>query len=877
MTTYDDTGFRYDEQRLTYDGVLLPPGRYRHVVQCAFGTMPPNDPADNSVPGSADLPGFWTPGTVWTPMWSQNPAIPVGGNGLRSYTSTRTSQNSSSGQAEPGTATIVLDNANGWLDPTNPFSPYHGYLVPGTPIRVLITDGNGNYWREWQGFVKDWPLSPNAKGAQDATVACYDALGWLGSAPALWPTELHHVTLTSGPVAYWPHDDIGSTSDVRDIVSGWDAHVQGTAALSGPSLTIEGIGASAAFPNQPTACVQAPPVMPPAPWTVSILVRIFSVALGGGDVPTYWYAGDVASGTAGVYFGPQDVIVWNSSFPGRGAAWKSDGTVLDPGLYMLTVTYDQFGTLTSWLNGAQVIASPGPFEAPYLGNGIRWGSALRIAGPGDTSQGAQISHVAIWNRVLSPGEIAARANAALVGRAGEGTVLRAGYLLDRVGWPAAKRVFPGFGTGWAIIPSNATCGPLSLSATQADPTGHITSRSTLDLLKDVAQLEDAVIGVDASGNFMWVGRHQNPAPSFAVGGDNAPKESAAYSRKDLTVVTSCAVGRPPMIYSSGQALYNGYQVIMQGEASSADEAWLIGERAVALGSQPRNTIDTVTFDPVDTPVSVLLDLGDTGTVTRRPIWWTADDIGIAEAMQVTSVSGSGGGGQPLKRTFSMIEPRLVRWSARSPSNPGAATGFTTPASAGFDTADLNVAAQFRVDNWATTGAIQTLVSHVGAGGVAGWIFAYDTTGPVPVLALYWTDSGGASHSASSSPVVRTGRRYIWAAVNFVPLTGAVTFALSFGNIYETLTWGTASVGATSLRVCGGPIEIGCWNGSHAQLAGDVYAAYVSTAANVPVAQFNPTRDAQPAVAGSPTPPASWTAAGTGETWSAQGAGILLPS
>lgn len=813
--------------------------RFYSVVQAGFGTSAPADPNPTVSPAGTLNLGGWT--TLST----------VAGAGVRDISGARTSQNQSSGEAEPGMSTLVLDDIKGWLDPENPSGPYYGYLVPGVPIRKLTFDGT-TYTPAWRGFVSKWPSSQGSKGIQDATIECYDPIGWLGGTPPRYPSELYRAIMASSPSSYWPHDDPQGSTTARDVVSGFDAAVNGTAALGGSALTPDGYGGSAGFANLPGDYLEASPLaLPRPPFTIFMVVRISTVWAGS------YFPGLLATGPAtgpGAPFGPPYYLSpvamnsqWAEAWDGNTAhdpatqTWVPGGTILNPGLHILAMTYDAT-TVASFHNNAKRSNSLFP-QQPSAYSFLRWGAALEAVG-GDTGSGCDISHLAVWPRVVSDADIIGFGTAAIAGRTGETAHDRFHYLLDQVDWPAGQR---------SIGATKTVVGPVRMDD------GNI-----LDPLKRVTAFEDGVMGALADGTIFLIGRDGDPAPSFAIGGAAAPVEDPAWSTDELTAVSSATVSDPPVTVTSGDTISNGRQVRIEQLAVSTDDAWLVAQRAVQLGQQPRPGVDQVTLDPVLVPAALTMDVGDVGTFARRPIWSPTD---IAYPMQVTSVQDIDGAAQRLLRRFTMLAPRRHQWHLRAPNhNP---TGATAGNTAAMSPANLTVEALFRVDDWGSLDA-GMLVAHADYPQTRGFQFFRFPTLTTPSatsLALVWCDNAGTQHAAGSNPIFRAGTRYIWGKATLDPSTGTVTFWVSIGNRSQYAQWGQTVVGATTLRSYTGALEVGQDAAGNFPLIGDVLVAKVATLAGVPIASMDPTADNQPGVS-------TW-AASTGETWALQGSGLLV--
>ncbi len=839
---YDDAATAYDAALVNYDGMLfipgVAPGRYWSVIQAGFGTPAPQDPNSTvTAAGTLNLGGWTTLSTV-------------AGAGVRDTGTARTSQNKSDGICEPGLATLVMDDIRGWLDPGNPYGPYYGYLVPGTPIRKLTTDGAGHYWPAYRGFVSKWPSSQGRKGLQDAKIECYDPIGWLGGVPPKYPSALYRAVMDTGPSSYWPHNDPSGGTAIHDVVSGFGAWLNGAATIGGPSITPEGYGGSAQFTNQPTSFVQAPlAALPRPPFTIGFQITLL-VDPPSGVQSVLWAGlhpgGTFAAGTAsGFWLEQLGATISNGS-----TATTRIGWYLQPGVTRYAMFVCQVnGTSSTYINGF-LQDSLYTTLTPCAYTTFKWGAALGLdpatpwsnAAPSSVA-GADISHVAVWPRALTSAEAGVIGAAAHVARSGESAHDRFNYLLDQVGWPTGLR---------NVGATKTTPGPVDLTA------GVI-----LDPLRNVCAYEDGIMGAKADGTVFLIGRDGDPASSFSIGGTANPTEDPVWSTDELTAVSSVTAGNPPVTLTAGNSIISGRQITLSQLAVTVDDAATTAQRAVQLGQQPRPGIDTITVDPVLVPAALSMDVGDVGTVTRRPIWAPGD---IVAPFQVTAIADVDGADKRLLRTFTMLAPRRHQWHLRAPNaNP---TGATAANNAAMSPASLTVEALFRLDNWAmsTTGL---LVAHAdNTPQTSGFMFVWFTSGtpPVPYLGLLWGNNAGTQVSAASYPIYRQGN-YMWAKVTLDPSTGTVTFWLSFGNRSSYVNWGQTVVGATTLRSYTGAMKVGQDANGAYPLIGDVLIAKVADLAGNPIASMDPTADNQPGAS-------SWTAS-TGETWSLQGSGSLI--
>lgn len=70
-----------------------------------------------------------------------------------------------------GSATIILDNQNGYFDPKNVASPFYGQTVPTGAVRVT---SNGVVI--YRGYIQTWTFANDIVGDHTATMTCADSL-----------------------------------------------------------------------------------------------------------------------------------------------------------------------------------------------------------------------------------------------------------------------------------------------------------------------------------------------------------------------------------------------------------------------------------------------------------------------------------------------------------------------------------------------------------------------------------------------------------------------------------------------------------------------------------------------------------------------------
>jgi len=126
-------------------------------------------------------------------------------------------RSSQSDDGQPGTCSFWLENSDGRFTPDNPTSPYYGYIVPGTPVRVGVTVGVYRF----TGRIVSWNPTYTGVSVGDAivNVTAKDALGSLQDYN--WDECLAGIGLRDGytPVVYARMTDPRPYNGVRNATS----------------------------------------------------------------------------------------------------------------------------------------------------------------------------------------------------------------------------------------------------------------------------------------------------------------------------------------------------------------------------------------------------------------------------------------------------------------------------------------------------------------------------------------------------------------------------------------------------------------------------------------------------------------------------------
>ena len=118
------------------------------------------------------------------------------------------------GDAQPGTATVVLDDRDRKLDPTNPASPYAASLVPMRQVRISQTLASGAVEALFAGFIDDFSTAWKI-GASETTITCVDAMAWFAT-QRLTRSAYAAIVLADAPMAHYRMGEPTGSARVLD-------------------------------------------------------------------------------------------------------------------------------------------------------------------------------------------------------------------------------------------------------------------------------------------------------------------------------------------------------------------------------------------------------------------------------------------------------------------------------------------------------------------------------------------------------------------------------------------------------------------------------------------------------------------------------------
>ena len=418
--------------------------------------------------------------------------------------------------AQPGTASLTLDNTDGRFTVGNTGSPYYPYVHLQSLVKIW-RDGRPWFIGRIQSIPLSWPTGGDAECYVQVTLA--DRLARFGR--MMLGTFAVEDIVALGPVGYWPMVEVPGSTNTANQMSRWPLSVNaagdGTIAFGSatgpvgdgrqtptftpgtvPALMVTDVGT---FDNRAS--------LHGAGYGES-LSAAFSTTVGGSLVrlnTTGFVLGlpwattiDISVGT---FFGIPGVrIVLND----QGGPWAVifPCTVMDGMTHVVTFSLD-----TGAAPGSQMLVYvDGVSIAPTGGFGgdgryysltgtvqVGWGVPVN-AGASYTTAGfaGTISHVAVWTRPLSAGEALTISNA-----------LR-GYTLT---------------TQAAILKAlgrrgQATSVAIDTGVTDNIPSEALTNASLASVLGDISASEMGTLYISATDVVTWKNRRTALAPSLTL-------------------------------------------------------------------------------------------------------------------------------------------------------------------------------------------------------------------------------------------------------------------------------------------------------------------------------------------------------------------------
>jgi hypothetical protein len=552
-------------------------------------------------------------------------------------------------RTEAGEADVRMRNDDGALDPTNTAGDYSPNVRVFTPYRIRAV-WNGLTHSIFQGYVERWPqIWDDEYGT--SPLEAVDGLATL-SATRLEGT-LSAEILADGPHAYWPLDDgtLSTTAANKSEITSESLNTIPSAEAGGPGGS-GFFGATLDLQGEESTCWEQTVHGTVTPTIDSEYGVCLSNQL---DLPTLaegllfeCWAKFKPTSTARTYG-----LVTIKSGTGTEAFDRIAEIHVDSGDGLATLsvatsggTWTEFSSGESGLNDdewhhyvAHIVdpVSGDPEVKLWIDGALRVDDTIAsvqaaapdrifVGGMSD-STGSQhfvegrLAHVAVYELDASDDRrVAARANAGLFGFP-ERTGSRMSRLLGYAGWTAGRSI----DEGQTLLGTSAT----------------IANQTLLAAVQDVANWENGLAFVDASGNFRFVDRLQrfNTSTTHVFGEDEAngeiPYETDVQIDYDPKYVyNDVKVTRAAGKTSTGSAssrkrdqdsikkYFTRTLDKTSGAASLAqcqlEAQWIIDEYA-----EPRMRLGRITIVPSANPdlwpIALSVEIGDRVTVKRRPL------------------------------------------------------------------------------------------------------------------------------------------------------------------------------------------------------------------------------------------------------------------
>lgn len=541
------------------------------------------------------------------------------------------------GTTQPGTATVLFDNADRRFEPGYTSGAYSPDVVPLVPIRISVTYSAVTS-RLFYGFVRGWPLAYEGDGVDAVVeVACVDATAVLSRYTFDTYREL---VAADGAIAHWPLYEM-SGSSFADVIGGHTGSWQTAPAAMGVAATNEiGPGGSYVGGSQDPLCVrldedtsdgrvgEAPDLWLAGDMTFEMWIyhlggshqwQILMACARAGDQCVWrvtkgvaaalefgWdtTSGSISVGTAFAFahvvfvrdVAAKSVTIYRDGV--RDNAPVQIGTWIDP------VATPQLASSTTML---ATTVGPGGFVFPL---GIGLGASYPFE--------AEVNNVAIYPHKLSAAQILAHYQAQWDRLPAETTGVRLARILDAAGWP----------TGASY--RNLDAGIETMAATIIDG-----NTSFLDHIRTVEQAEGGQFWIDGAGvaqfRDRW-DRAQNQQTSQGTFGDGGGSErpflaTIRPSEDDNFIYNIVrvrhATGQVVSEDATSQDTYWPATLSIDLGFQSVDDAQQLADWTVSRYKDPRLRLPQIQVQPERDPANLYpllfgLTVGERVTVMLRP-------------------------------------------------------------------------------------------------------------------------------------------------------------------------------------------------------------------------------------------------------------------
>lgn len=388
----------------------------------------------------------------------------------------------------PGTAQVVLSNADRKFDPEHSGSALYPNWKPVRRLRITATH-NAIAYPLFTGLIDTIRQEYRGPNESVAVVSCVDSM--LGAVDL--PSSALAVEIRADSPAYWWRlgDPDGSTSALDTISGTVRLAALGAVNFGRPSLGINDADGSVSF----TAAAQGLQGILPAgtfplatQGTVEFLYRYVSTS----NINVNFVAlGSTLTGVSSEFRGDNIVGFSLQNTAGTLFTVRSTGTppINDGAVHHIMLTWVAGSNMVIYIDGVDRTGTTAVFTGTMANATNKWLASLNATdyppyvgtgGVGDYDE------LALYNVALTAGDAAAHYNAAITAWRGDLSGARFTRILDTFGWPAGDRTI---GTGKTTL-SSATLGT-----------------TALDHLNTVAAAEGGLWYVAKDGKVVFRDRH----------------------------------------------------------------------------------------------------------------------------------------------------------------------------------------------------------------------------------------------------------------------------------------------------------------------------------------------------------------------------------
>jgi hypothetical protein len=525
-------------------------------------------------------------------------------------------------RTDSGSATYVLDNADGRFTPgrdATTLAPYAGNILPRRRL-FHVAFWNSVLYPVWSGYSRRW-VQQDVRTDRWSTVqlSADDGYRWLTGVdvPAAYRAEV----LSDSPVTFFPLGEPSSTTFAGDIVSGQSAELLFAQDGAGDSA----FGADTVLPVQSTGTNTDGGSTALA---INVLDELgtqgaaLDLRGAAGLVPDratgwtveFWFAyeGPISPVVEQVLFtqrifnfpGDDDsgfsfVLTTSGTVEARTTAGDTIGSsgfsVLLGGSHHLALTYGAggtFGTAVFYANGAPaatlvLTGEPLTFGAPQTATlGGAFNTAARQA---SFPTAGRFSHLAFYAAVLSADRVAAHHTAGRTGFAAETDGDRVAALLRLAGWPAEDTAID---AGLTTLVSRDWSGGNALA-----------------LAQDAAAYGGSTPVMDARGAFKVLNRHRvvNEVPYLAYysGSGSTNPDVDDYSpwiddSRIENVIEVDAGGGPNVVVTDADSIARYGRIkgeTVDSRAAFTSEPAIFARWRIGRTAEPARRIDVMTWRP----------------------------------------------------------------------------------------------------------------------------------------------------------------------------------------------------------------------------------------------------------------------------------------